>query len=156
MGRTAYTLLYDIRADMFHPGSYFLKKVSDTPATVYLCGMADSEGRLLVAGKTYKLNVPKNVPVEQFWSLIVYDYATFAFIYSPLDCVGMSTYDKPNMKVNPDGSVDKYIGPTAPKGMESNWIPTQGKRPFPIMRIYGGDDAFWEKFFKLPDLELLE
>jgi len=24
-----------------------------------------------------------------------------------------------------------FIGPEAPKGMESNWIPQQGKRPFP-------------------------
>jgi hypothetical protein len=74
----------------------------------------------------------------------------------PIERVGLNTYDIPNMKLNADGSVDIYIGPKAPKGWESNWIPTQGKRPFPMMRIYGGEEAFWDKSFKLPDLELVE
>ena len=34
-------------------------------------------------------------------------------------------------KLNVDGRVDLFIGPEAPKGMESNWIPPQGKCPFP-------------------------
>ena len=141
---------------MYHPGTYYPKIIAAKPATVYLCSMADSKGRPLAPGKTYKLNVPKNVPVKQFWAMIVYDYATWAFIYNPLDRVGLSSYDKPNMKLNANGSVDLYIGPKAPKGLESNWIPTQGKRPFPVMRIYGGDEAFWDKSFKMPDLELVK
>jgi hypothetical protein len=148
-------VLYDNRSDMYHPGTYYPQKVTAKPATVYLASMADKEGQPLAAGKTYKLTVPKDVPVKQFWALIVYDYATWAFIYNPLDRVGLSTYDKPNMKLNADGSVDIYIGPKAPEGLESNWIPTQGKRPFPVMRIYDGDEAFWDKSFKMPDFELV-
>lgn len=60
------------------------------------------------------------------------------------------------LAVNADGSVDLYVGPEAPTGMESNWIPTQGKRPFPVMRMYGPDEAFWDKSFKLPDPELVK
>src|SRR5690242_20472129 len=37
----------------------------------------------------------------------------------------------PNMKSNADGSVDIYFGRKAPAGLESNWIPTQGKRARP-------------------------
>jgi len=44
----------------------------------------------------------------------------------------------------------------APKGLESNWTPTQGKRPLPVMRLYGVDDAFWDKSFKMPDVELVD
>lgn len=73
----------------------------------------------------------------------------WAFIYNPLDRVGLSSYDKPNIKANADDSVDLFIEPKAPKGLESNWIPTQGKRPLPVMRLYGGDDAFWDKSFKM-------
>jgi len=153
---TETALLYDNRSDMYHPGTYYPKTIPAKPATVYLASLADSKGRLLEGGKTYKLNVPKNVPGKQFWALIVYDRATWAFIYSPLERVGLSSYDKPNMKRNADGSVDLYIGPKAPKGLESNWIPTEGKRPFPVMRIYGGDEAFWDKSFKMPDLELVK
>jgi hypothetical protein len=64
------------------------------------------------------------------------------------------SYDNPNMKA--DDSVDLFIGPKAPKGLESNWIPTQGKRPLPVMRLYGGDDAFWDKSFKMPDVDLVD
>jgi hypothetical protein len=80
----------------------------------------------------------------------------WAFIYNPLNRVGLSSYDKPNMKANADDSVDLFIGPKAPKGLESNWIPTQGKRPLAVMRLYGGDDAFWDKSFKMPDVELVD
>jgi hypothetical protein len=153
---TATALLYDNRSDMYHPGTYYPKRLPKTPATAYLGALGDSEGRPLDSGKNYKLHVPNNVPVKQFWALIVYDFATWAFIYNPQDRVGLSTYDKPNMKVNADGSVDIYFGPKAPKGLESNWIPTEGKRPIPVMRFYGGTEEFWNKSFKLPDVELLK
>jgi hypothetical protein len=60
----------------------------------------------------------------------------------------------PGSHGNPDESVDIYFGPEPPKGLESNWIPTEGKRPMPCMRIYGGEEAYWNKSFKLPDVEL--
>jgi hypothetical protein len=60
------------------------------------------------------------------------------------------------MKLNADGSVDIYFGPKAPAGLESNWIPTEGKRPLPCMRFYGGDTAFWDRSFELPDPDLVE
>ena len=93
------------------------------------------------------------MPVKQFWALSVYDRATFAFIYNRLDRTTLSTYDLGTMKKNADGSVDIYIGPTAPPGLEQNWIPTAGKRPLPCMRLYGPTESFNSKAFKLDDLE---
>jgi hypothetical protein len=147
-------LFYDNRADMYHPGTYYPKKMPPKPATAYMCGLWDSKGRPLDAKRNYKLHVPADMPVSQFWALIIYDFATWAFIYNPLQRVGLSSYDKSTMKMSPDGSVDIYFGPQAPKGLESNWIPTQGKRPAPVMRFYGGTDELWNKTFKLPDVEL--
>jgi hypothetical protein len=57
--------------------------------------------------------------------------------------------------MNADGSVTIYAGPTAPQGLETNWIPTAGKRPLPAMRLYGPTDAFNQKTFKMPDFELV-
>jgi hypothetical protein len=71
-----------------------------------------------------------------FVALIVYGRATWAFIYNSLDRVGLSSYDKPDIRVNADGSVDILNGPKAPQGFESNWIPTPGRHPLPVMRIY--------------------
>jgi hypothetical protein len=149
-------LFIDNRSDMFHPGTYYPKTIPPQPATAYLCALADDHGRPLDARRTYKLHVPKDIPVKQFWSLIAYDVATWAFIYNPLERVGLTTYDVPNMRTNSDGSVDIYFGPKAPAGLESNWIPTQGKRVMPVMRFYGGTEAFWNKSFKLPDPQLVQ
>jgi len=117
--------------------------------------IADSSGRPLQAGKTYKLRVPKNVPSKQFWSLTVYDRATWAFIPNPLDRAGLGSFNMDTMKVNADGSVDLYFGPNAPAGLESDWIPTMGKEPYLWLRLYGPEEAFWNKTFEMPDVELV-
>ena len=131
-------------------------KTNPLPATAYLVALADKGGSPLEGGRLYRLRVPPDMPVKQFWSLIVYDYATFAFIYNPLERVGLSMYDTEGMKKNADGSVDIYFGPKPPAGLEANWIPTQGKRPVPVMRFYDGDERFWSRTFKLSDVDLVE
>ena len=60
------------------------------------------------------------------------------------------------MQKNADGSVDVYIGPKAPVGLQSNWIPTLGKEPYIWLRLYGPEEAFWNKSFKMPDVELVK
>ena len=144
----------DNRADRYFPSTYFPRKVPKLPATQYLFALADKDGNELQAGKTYKLVMPAKVPVKQFWSLIVYDLETFAFIYSPEQRPGLSSFDLENMQRNADGSTTLYFGPTAPAGLESNWIPTAGKRPLPTVRIYGGTEEFWDKSWVMPDVEL--
>ena len=57
------------------------------------------------------------------------------------------------MKKNEDGSVDLYFGPKAPDGLESNWIPTEGHESYVWLRLYGPEEAFWNKSFKMPDVE---
>jgi hypothetical protein len=118
--------------------------------------MADKNGNRLEAGKSYKVVVPKDVPVQQFWALTVYDRATFSFIYAPNRRTTLSSYDLPNMKTHPDGSVSIFVGPKAPVGMESNWIDTAGKRPMPMLRFYGPEKALNNKTFKMPDFEPID
>jgi hypothetical protein len=87
--------------------------------------------------------------------LTVCDRATWAFIQNPLDRTGLGSFNIHDMKVNADGSVDLYFGPKAPAGLESNWIPTMNKEPYLWLRLYSPEEAFWDKSFKLPDVELL-
>jgi len=133
--------------------TYMPKLLSDTPATQYMMAMADKDGRLLQAGKLYKLDVPADMPVRQFWALTVYDRATCSFIYSNSNRTTLSSSDLDNMKKNAEGGVTIYVGPKAPNGLGTNWIPTAGKRPLPAMRFYGPTEAFNNKVFKLPDFE---
>lgn len=135
--------------------TYMPKVLSDAPATQYMMAMADKDGRLLEAGKLYKLDIPAEMPVKQFWAITVYDRATMSFIYSDLDRTTLSSYELDKMKKNADGGVSIYVGPKAPDGLEANWIPTSGKRPLPAVRFYGPTDAFNNKTFKLADFELV-
>jgi hypothetical protein len=156
-----FSFIYDDSIDLIPRAAeyfwctYMPKVLSDTPATQYMMAMADSEGRLLEAGKLYKLDVPAEMPVKQFWALTVYDRATFSFIYSESDRTTLSSYDLDTMTKNADGAVTLYVGPKAPAGLESNWIPTSGKRPLPAIRFYGPTEAFNSKTFKLPDFVLV-
>ena len=67
------------------------------------------------------------MPAKYFWSLIVYDAETLAFIYTSQNRQGLSSFDWAGMKTNPDGSVTLYFGPRPLPGLENNWIPTAGK-----------------------------
>ena len=146
----------DPRGIHYFYGIYWPKKLAEQPATQYLMAMADKDGNPLQAGASYSLTLPADVPVKQFWSLIVYDRETYSFIYSPQMLPGLSTFDLANMTKNDDGGVTLYFGPEAPEGLESNWIPTVGKRPFPVMRFYGGTKEFWDKSWTMPDVELVD
>jgi len=95
------------------------------------------------------------MPVKQFWALTVHDRATMAFIYSNSERTTLSSYDVDKMKRNDDGGVTIYVGPKPPSGLETNWIPTAGKRPLPAMRFYGPTEAFNNKSFKLSDFALV-
>jgi hypothetical protein len=143
----------DKRAAAWFFFTFYPKELTEAAGTVYLAPIADTMGRPLEAGKTYKLRVPKDVPAKEFWSLTVYERATWAFIQNPLDRAGLDSLHKDTMKTNADGSVDLYFGPSAPAGWESNWIPTMGKEPYVWLRLYGPEQAFWNKSFKMPDVE---
>jgi len=146
----------DGRAAAFFPCTYMPRSIGEKPANWYLVAQADKTGKALQAGKTYKVTVPKNIPVTQFWALTVYDRATFAFIYTESMRTTLSSLDLGTMKLNRDGSVTLYVGPTAPAGLESNWIPTRGKRPYPLFRFYGATDELHSRAFKMPDFELVK
>ena len=146
----------DGRADRYYLGTFYPKQLPPLPETQYLFALADRDGTELQAGKNYSFTMPAKVPTKQFWSLIIYDLETMAFIYNPLERAGLSSFDLPKMKKNADGSVTLYFGPKAPKGLESNWIPTSGKKPLPVVRMYGGEKSFWDKSWEMPDVELVK
>ena len=146
----------DKRAAAWFFFTFYPKVLTDRAGTVYLAPIADRSGQPLEAGKTYKLTVPKDMPAKQFWSLTMYDRRTWAFVNNPLDRAGLGSFNMDQMKVNADGSVDLYVGPNAPAGLESNWIPTMGKEPYLWLRLYAPEEAFWNKSFKMPDVDLVQ
>jgi len=50
--------------------------------------------------------------------------------------------------------VDIYVGPTAPKGFEQNWVQTKpGEGWFGMVRFYGPTEKLFDKSWVLPDFE---
>lgn len=120
----------------------------------YMKAAKDSSGAWLDGGKNYRLRVPANVPVKEFWSVTLYDNMTRSMVQTDTNIAALSSYDK--LRTNPDGSIDLYFGPQAPKGNEANWIKTAvGKGWFTYFRWYGPTQAFFDKSWKLPDIKLI-
>ena len=145
------SLLLDARGAMFSFVTFAPRRLGK--ASAYIVATKDADGAPLSGETNYKLTVPAEVPVRDFWSIIAYDFDTRSFIYNDLNRVGLSSLDAARMHVNADGSVDIYFGKAAPAGLESNWIPTGGKDFFPMFRLYGPEPAFFDKTFKLNDIE---
>ncbi len=73
----------DKRAAAWFFFTWYPKVLTEHAGTVYLAPTADNDGHPLEPGKTYRLRVPKDVPARQFWSLTMYDNATWSFIINP-------------------------------------------------------------------------
>lgn len=129
--------------------TYLPKKLGG--GTFYLTGLTDSDGEMLNGEDTYKLTVPADTPAEDFWSVIVYSMKTKGFVKGN-ERVGLATPSLPDMQVNDNGAADVYFAPTAPDGLESNWIPT-GEDFFLLFRLYGPAEGWIESGWQLPDLE---
>jgi hypothetical protein len=118
----------------------------------YLMSLRDKDGKNFDGGKTYRLAVPPNVPVEEYWSATAYDRKTHALIKGMPRASCASNDSK--VQKNADGSVDVYFGPKPPAGKESNWVPTHPSREFEVMaRFYAPKKEFFDKVWKLPDVE---
>jgi hypothetical protein len=121
----------------------------------YLINIKDKGGADYDGAKTYRLRVSAGVPIEQYWSLTAYDRETHALIKN-VDRASRAS-NNADVKKNADGSVDLYLGPKAPAGQESNWIPTDPARKFELMfRLYGPKKEFFEKKWALPDVEKID
>lgn len=118
----------------------------------YLLGSRDADNDFLMGDNTYKLNLPKNIPAKNFWSVTLYDPDTRSLLQNGQKKPSVSLYDKPD--VNPDGSIDVWFGPKAPKGKEKNWVKTiPGKGWFTLLRFYGPLEPYFEKTWKPSDIE---
>jgi hypothetical protein len=124
-------------------------------ATLYYDLAETADGVWLDGGKNYKLNVPANVPARDFWSVVVYDLESAAWIREMLK-VGVASSSE-GITTNADGSVDIYFGPEAPDGQEANWIPTaEGRRFFLLFRFYGPEPGAFDGSYELNDIEQLD
>jgi hypothetical protein len=140
---------------------FFYIATVNTPAMVlqmvgvgsqYALCARDSEGRYLDGAKSYKLNIPAEVPAKDFWSLVAYDTQTRSMLQTDQPYPSKNNERNKDLEKNKDGSIDIYFGPTAPEGREANWIQTvPGKAWFTCLRLYGPLEAWFDQTWRPGD-----
>jgi hypothetical protein len=116
----------------------------------------DADGKPFDGARTYRLTLPKDIPVKDFWSVIVYDVQTRSMLQTNQAAPSVSSQNK-DVKINADGSVDLFFGPKAPEGMDSNWVQTiPGKGWFMILRLYGPLEPWFDGSWKPGEITLVE
>ena len=121
----------------------------------YLEAQKDSDGEWLDGGKNYKLTIPANAPVKQFWSVTVYDNDDRCLIDTGELPDKSSRMD---LEFNKNGSVDLYFGPALPAGApKANWTKTvPGEGWFTYFRFYAPTQPYFDKTWQLPDIEKIK
>jgi len=144
---------------------YFYYATIHTPAMImkmvgagsqYVMAFKGADDQMLDGGKTYRLHLPPNIPVKNFWSLVVYDNQTRSMLQTDQQFPSMGSQKK-GIVINPDTSVDVYFGPQAPAGKESNWVQTvPGKGWNVIFRLYGPLEPFFDKTWRPGEIEVVK
>ena len=105
----------------------------------------DSKGHLLEGGKKYRLHLPQDIPVSDFWSIIVYDSLNQLIINTAQPWPSVFSSDK-KLVLNNDNSVDVLFSPDPVDGKDTNWIKTEpGKQWYMILRLYYPLDSWFNK-----------
>jgi hypothetical protein len=117
----------------------------------YLAAYLDSDGAYLDGAQNYKLHLPPDIPINNFWSVTLYDPETRSLLRTDQPKPSVNSFDKP--EPNDDGSFDIYFGPTSPAGKEKNWIQTDpGRGWFTYIRCYGPLEPFFDQSWRPDDI----
>ncbi|MGB5350894.1 MAG: DUF1254 domain-containing protein [Polyangiales bacterium] len=121
--------------------------------SAYLGSYYDADGKALMGGKNYRLRIEPDPPAANFWSVTVYDIENRLIIRNKIKRSDRSSRTE-GLLTNPDGSVDLYFGPKAPKGKEVNWIQTNpGQSFFVYLRLYGPEQAYFDQSWPMNKIQ---
>ncbi|WP_223428640.1 DUF1254 domain-containing protein [Tateyamaria pelophila] len=122
----------------------------------YGLAVLDANKQAFDGAKTYKLTLPKDVPVKDFWAVTIYDTQTRSQLQTSQSFPTIGSQTK-GMTQNADGSYDIYFGPEAPEGKEGNWLQTvPGKSWFTILRMYGPLEPWINKTWRPGEIEMVQ
>ena len=123
--------------------------------TQYIAGMRDSKGRPFDGSKTYRVNLPANVPARQFWAFTLYNVQTRSMLQTDQRFPEISSKN-PELMQNKDGSYDIYFGPKPPAGKENNWIQTVPDMGWHMLfRLYGPEQSWFDETWRPSEVELI-
>jgi hypothetical protein len=121
----------------------------------YTTTFTDADGNFLMGDHTYRLHVPANVPVKQFWQIPVYSAKTRSMINNEQGKFAIGGTN--DLKLEADGSVILYFGPQAPQGYEQNWIQTNpGEGWFTLPRLFAPLESVLDRTWRWNDIEKIK
>ena len=146
--------------DMFH---YSYTAVTPAMAVTiegagsdYAISFLDGEKKPFDGAKEYKLHIPANVPVNDFWAVTIYDTQTRSLLQTDQQFPTVGSLTE-GFKQNEDGSFDVFFSPDPSPGFENNWLQTiPGKSFIVILRVYGPLKPWIEKTWRPGEVMLLK
>jgi hypothetical protein len=109
----------------------------------------DADGNPFAGNKTDKLNLPPDIPVKDFSSVIVYDTQTRSMLQTDQQFPSVFSQDK-DVKVNAVASMSGSIR----KRRKHNWVQTiPGKCWFMILRLYGPLELWFNQTWRPGNIE---
>lgn len=124
--------------------------------STYAFSARDANDNYLDGGKTYQVTLPAPIPVNNFWSFMVYSGQHRSMLETDQKLAGLDS-NNPSVKPNSDGSYTIWFGPKAPKGQEGNWVQTMpGKSYNVLLRLYGPLEPWFNKTWKPGDFTIVQ
>jgi hypothetical protein len=119
----------------------------------YALAYVDAGKKPFDGSKTYRLHLPPDVPVNDFWAVTIYDTQTRSQLQTSQRFPTVGSQTK-GIEKNADGSFDIYFAPNAPSGKEGNWLQTVPRKSwFVILRMYGPLEPWINKTWRPGDIE---
>ncbi len=102
----------------------------------YGIAFLDGDKQPFDGAQTYKITLPADAPIANFWAVTIYDTQTRSMLQTDQKAAGIDSLQD-GLRYNRDGSIDIYFAPKAPPGYQNNWVQTvPGKSWFTILRMY--------------------
>ena len=143
--------LLDARAMMHYVGTGITPAMTHAGVGIgsqYAFTARDASGAWLDGGRDYTLTLPAGIPAKTFWAVDVYDPQTRSLLQTDNPYPSIHS-GSDGMRYEPNGDLIIAFGPAAPEGRDGNWIQTRaGKGWFPILRIYGPLESWFDKTWR--------
>lgn len=122
----------------------------------YALAYLDADKKPLDGAKTYRLHLPPEVPVNNFWAVTLYDTQTRSLLQTDQKFPTIGSQSN-GMTANADGSHDIWFAPEVPEGKDGNWLQTvPGKSWFTILRMYGPLEPWIDQSWRPGEIELVQ
>lgn len=122
----------------------------------YIVAGTDKNKQPFDGAKTYKVNLPKDIPAEKFWSITIYDTQTRSMLQTEQKYprAGSQPFPTPAAKENADGSTDIWFAPEKPNDVaDGNWIQTvPGKSWTAMFRAYSPKISYYDKSWRIGEI----